>query len=220
MTLAASEADVRRWHASLQHRPALLARLQQDRGWSYPILSELEIGVGAGGRLTIPIRDHAGGLREILRYDPWRTHEPKMLAVRGTRLGLIPHPASEPSRSVLRVEGPPDMLAARARGLPAIAVPGTHAWRPEWAQLLNGRQVTVVMDCDFPGREAALRIAADLSDRGAVRVLDLDPQRDNGYDLTDALLEHAEHTLAAIRQTPGRTAPSKATSEADRGLER
>ena len=219
MTLAASEADVRRWHASLQRRPALLARLEQDRGWRFLVLRALEIGVGAGGRLTIPIRNHAGELRGLLRYDPWRTDEPKMLAVRGTRLGLIPHPDSEPSRNVLLVEGPPDMLAARARGLPAIAVPGTHAWRTEWGEILSDRHVTVIMDCDSPGREAARRIATDLREHGTVRVVDLNPQRDNGYDLTDALLEHAEETLAAVRPAALRTAPLMA-SKAEREIER
>ena len=51
-----------------------------------------------------------------------------MLAVPGTRLGLIPHPAKETSDRILLVEGPPDMVAARS-GLPAIAIPGTNAWR-------------------------------------------------------------------------------------------
>jgi DNA primase len=112
------------------------------------------------------------------------------------------------------------MLAARARGLPAIAVPGTHAWRPEWATLLRDRQVTVVMDCDSPGREAARRIATDLGDRVDVRVLDLDPRRHNGYDLTDALLDHPEQTLSALINTRHRAAPSVATRGTDRGTER
>ena len=220
MALAAGEADVLRWQDSLQRRPALLARLEHERGWSYPVLRTLEIGIGAGGRLTIPIRNHAGELRGILRYDPWRTHEPKMLAIRGTRLGLVPHPAREPSRTVLLVEGPPDMLAARSRGLPAIAVPGTHAWRPEWATLLRDRRVTVVMDCDSPGREAARRIATDLGGRVDVRVLDLDPRRHNGYDLTDALLDHAEHTLSAIRNIGQGAVPSVAMRRTHRVTER
>lgn len=220
IALAVTESDVRRWHASLQRRPGLLARLEHDRGWSYPVLRALQIGIGADGRLTIPIRNQTGELRGILRYDPWRAHEPKMLAVRGTRLGLIPHPASETSRSVLLVEGPPDMLAARARGLPAIAVPGTQAWRPEWASLLRDRHVTVIMDCDPPGRYAARRIAADLRERIDVRVLDLDPRRDNGYDLTDALLDQPKPTLKLIAPARLPTMQTASTMSAERGIER
>ena len=74
----------------------------------------------------------------MLRYAPSHDHAPKVLAVRGTRLGLIPHPCTESSTWVVLVEGPPDMISARSRGLPAIAVPGDDAWEPEWARLLVG----------------------------------------------------------------------------------
>jgi hypothetical protein len=30
-------------------------------------------------------------------------------------------------------EGPPDMISARSRGLPAVAIPGDHAWESTWA---------------------------------------------------------------------------------------
>ena len=113
-----------------------------------------------------------------------------MLAVRGTQLGLIPHPAAEPSTWVVLVEGPPDMISARSQGLPAIAVPGDDAWETGWAQLLVGRYVSVVLDCDRAGRHAAARIAGDLKAAG-VRgsIVDLAPDRQDGYDLTDWLDE-------------------------------
>jgi DNA primase len=133
----------------------------------------------------------------VLRYQ--QGGDPKMLAVEGTRLGLIPHPAREISEHVVLVEGPPDMIAARSHGLPAIAIPGDHSWRAEWAQLLAGRRVTVVMDADGPGRELAERIAGDLRDVACgLLAVDLDRDRDDGYDLTDWLLEHP--TTAALEQ--------------------
>jgi hypothetical protein len=100
--------------------------------------------------------------------------------------------------------------------MPAIAVPGTQAWRSEWARLFAGRQVTVVMDCDGPGREAARRIQADLAELCEVGAVDLDSGRDDGYDLTDALLERT-HTRA------GPAALSwldRARDRAERGIER
>jgi hypothetical protein len=189
--LAVTDADVNRWQAALAHRPAMLSRLAIERGWRYGAICELEIGIDSGGRLTIPIRDGEENLRGVLRYEPWHTHGPKMLAIRGTRLGLIPHPARARSREVMLVEGPGDMLAARSQGMAAIAVPGTQAWRSQWARLFTARRVTVIMDCDRPGREAARRIEADLSGLSEVSVLDLDPGREDGYDLTDALLDQA-----------------------------
>ena len=83
--------------------------------WSRAALLELRCG-WERGRVIIPIRDGDGELRGILRYAPSHDHAPKVLAVRGTRLGLIPHPAAEASTWVVLVEGPPDMISARSRG--------------------------------------------------------------------------------------------------------
>jgi hypothetical protein len=99
---------------------------------------------------------------------------------------------------VLLVDGEPDMIGARSRGLPAIAVPGVDAWRSVWAQLLAGREVTIIMDCDEQGRAAAAAIENDLSSLGAVRVLDLAPDRNDGYDLTDWLLQRQRSAAVAI----------------------
>jgi DNA primase len=119
-----------------------------------------------------------------------------MLAVGGSRRALLPHPAAESSAHVLLVEGEPDMIRARSRGLPAIAVPGVGCWRSAWAQLLGGREVTVIMDCDEQGRTAAAAIANDLSSVGVVRVHDLAPDRNDGYDLTDWLQERTPSQVA------------------------
>ena len=127
----------------------------------------------------------------MLRYAPRHDHAPKMLAVAGTRLGLVPHPAATPGAWALVVEGPPDMISARSRDLPTVAVAGDHAWETEWAGLLAGRHVSVVMHCDRAGRDAVQRIAGDLQPVGAVaRVIDLAPGRVDGYGLTDWLADH------------------------------
>ena len=167
--------------------PPRVLRSEHRRVWSRGTL--LELGCGwERGRVLIPVRNGGGGLRGVLRYAPTHDRAPKMLAARGTRLGLVPHPAAEPCTWVVLVEGPPDMIGARSQGLPAIAVPGDDAWEPEWARLLVGRHVSIVLDCDHVGREAAARIAGDLKAVG-VRgsIIDLAPGRHDGYDLTDWL---------------------------------
>lgn len=127
-----------------------------------------------------------GALR--LRVDS--TQQPKVTAVPGTRLGLLPPPVWTRERRLLLVEGASDMLAARSAGMPAIGVPGANAWRAEWASALDGRSVVVVMDCDRPGRQAAARIAGELERRGiAVGIGDLAPARQDGYDVSDWLRE-------------------------------
>jgi hypothetical protein len=187
--LAANEHDIQLWAEMLDDNSRLIRQLALKRAWGTHVIRDLNIGFD-GARITIPVRDRRGALRGVLRYDSFGRRDPKMLAVPGTRLGLIPHPALEPSERIILVEGPPDMVAARSSGLPAIAIPGTTAWRPSWAQLLTGRHVTVVMDCDAPGRRAADEVAKSL--RAAAiptDVVDLWPDRHDGYDLTDCILE-------------------------------
>jgi len=190
--LNACERDIARWQTALSHRPTLIARLARDRGWRYQTMRELELGLDRG-RITIPIRNGHGELRGVLRYQPKQTDRPKMLAVLGSRLGLIPHPSVENSHEIILVEGPPDMVAARSRGLRAIAVPGDHAWQRSWAELLTGRNITVVMDADDQGRAAAARIAHDLANVATTQIVELAPDLDDGYDLTDWLLERPVH---------------------------
>ena len=187
--MGVAEEDVARWHAALAADTHLIAELSRDRGWLYAAMLELRLGVDRG-RITMPVHDDQQRLIGLLRYQPWpRPGAPKMLATAGSRRALLPHPAAEPSTSVLLVEGEPDMVAARSGGLPAIAVPGVDGWRRAWAPLLYGRQVTVVMDCDEQGRSAAAAIENDLSSVCEVRVLDLAPHRHDGYDVTDWLLD-------------------------------
>ena len=186
--LKVTDQDIARWQTALSRRPSLLATLARERGWRHETIRALELGHDRG-RITIPIRDARGELQGLLRYQPKPADGPKMLAELGTRIGLIPHPAAETSKRILLVEGPPDMIAARSHGLPAIAVPGDHAWQPAWAQLLARRHVTVVMDCDPPGRDAGTRIVADLGHFADVDLIDLASTRGDGYDLTDWLRE-------------------------------
>jgi Toprim-like len=202
-------ADARARLAALRWPPRVL-RVEQARVWSRAML--LELGCGwERGCVVIPIRDARGELRGALRYAPSHDRAPKMLAAPGTRLGLVPHPAAVSSRWLVLVEGPPDMVSARSRGLPAIAVPGDDAWESGWAQLLVGRRVVVVMDCDTAGREAAARIAGDLKAAGVHgSVIDLSRSRDDGYDLTDWLHEHREWPPDRIRAALADRAPSAA----------
>jgi Toprim domain-containing protein len=195
--LTADDGSVRYWADGLEDNGRLLRRLALERAWSARVIRDLQIGA-SGSRITIPIRNARGELRGVLRYDPFGRRDPKMLAATGTRLGLIPHPARVATNYVVLVEGPPDMVAARSLGLAAIAVPGTNAWQPSWAQLLHDRHVKIVMDCDAAGRRAAEQIHASLRAAAVTsEIVDLWPDRDDGYDLTDRIVERK-------RQRPGR----------------
>jgi len=191
-TLNIGEADVQRCRSALKIHTSLIAQLARDRGWRYETMCELELGLDRG-RITIPVRDHDGQLAGLLRYQPWPgAGQAKMRAAPGSRRLLLPHPAVETSPRVVLVEGEPDMIAARSRGLPAIAVPGVDGWQNAWLPLLARRQVIIVMDCDAQGRTAAAAIANRLSSISDARAIDLAPDRNDGYDLTDWLLDASD----------------------------
>jgi hypothetical protein len=190
--------DLRRWREALASRPDVIEEICQRRLWSPAVLHELRAGWDHG-RLTIPIHDGRGRLQGVLRYRVSNTPGPKMIAAPGTRLGLIPHPSTEPSDEIVLTEGPPDMIAARSRAIPAIAVPGDHAWRDEWASTLAGRTVTIVMDADPQGRAAARRIQSALEPVAQAEVLDLAPGRDDGYDLTEWLVNAPPAAIRHLR---------------------
>jgi hypothetical protein len=205
--LAVSEGEMDGWRADLERMrwPLRVMRSEHRVLWKRETLLALGLGFHRG-RVIFPIRDGDGRLEGVLRYAPTHEKAPKMLAAAGTTLGLVPHPAADPSVDVLLVEGPPDMLAARCEGWSAFAVPGDDAWQPEWAQLLAGRRVTIVMDADQVGRSAAARIAADLVAVALeVRVAELHPGREDGADLTDWLIANRDASASELRARLERT---------------
>ncbi len=191
--LAVTEEDGRRWQMALLGNELLLDRLADLRGWTQEAIERLGLGLD-GKRVVFPWRDAEGRLVGVGRYQPnsARRNGAKMRADVGSRRELFPavETVDEGDGFLFLVEGEPDAVAAHSAGLPAVAVPGVEGWRPEYAERLRGRCVVIVFDCDEPGRAAARRIAQDLVSVAAeVRIVDLAPERDDGYDLTDLLLE-------------------------------
>jgi DNA primase len=123
--------------------------------------------------------------------------------VAGSHRVLYPHPVAEPAQRLLLVEGEPDLIAARSHQLPAVAIPGVNGWQAQWASLFAGRDVFIALDCDAQGRASAHRIAGDLCRRHVrVELVDLDPGREDGYDLTDWLHEHPGHGRDLLADPP------------------
>ena len=78
------------------------------------------------------------------------------------------------------------MASQRVPNLLWLATGGVNALTQEKAKVLAGRYVSVCIDSDIRGRENAERTISTLSKAGAkAEILDLFPERGDGYDLAD-----------------------------------
>ncbi len=161
------------------------------RRWTWRVLDQAGVGWD-GQRFTIPQRNARGELVGVVRYTDRPGRLAKSLAIKDTRREFTPRPELVRSSRLWLVEGEPDALALLSAGVPAVGIPGCAGWRPEWATRFAGRFVIVCCDCDAAGRKAAQRVAGDLDRAGAESAIcDIDPERDDGYDLTDFLRDVA-----------------------------
>ena len=191
--LTADEQALADAQQALLETPGGLEKLRRLRGWTEPAIRRLGLGL-VGDRVLIPIRDHQGALCGLLRYAPdpaKRKGQPKTLAATGSQRNLFPAPETlEPDTTIWLVEGEADAIAAHSIGLAATAVPGTSSWTPEWAPRFADRHVVICTDCDSPGRTLSATAAAQIAETAtSVRVVDLAPARDDGYDLSDLVKE-------------------------------
>jgi AAA domain-containing protein/Toprim domain-containing protein len=179
-----------------QITPAIIERLGQLRGWTYDAIVRLGLGFD-GKRVVIPVYAQSGEFVGVTRYQPnperRSDREPKMIADSGGTRELFPPPEfiddDEPLDRVLAlVEGEPDALRLWSLGIPAVGVPGVQSWKDAWASRFSGQgwKIVVCFDCDDAGRMSATKVATALANNGVdVRVLDLAPERDDSYDVSD-----------------------------------
>lgn len=186
-----SESRLADWRRRLLGDEGLLGRVRAGRGWSRRAVEVLGLGWD-GERIIFAIRDRDGRLVGVERSLPPGGRaggRRKLLVGCGHKRDLWPAPERYPTTAqVFVVEGRPDAVSVATLGLPVVSVSGAGAnVDPE---RFRGRRVVICCDCDRQGRDAAQRWARALAPVAAeVRVLDLDPLRDDGYDATDLLVE-------------------------------
>jgi hypothetical protein len=184
-----SEAEVRALSLRLLANEKAMRRVMELRRWSRPALERLQVGFD-GQRLVFPIRDENKTLVNLLRYKPGnrRDGERKLLGTKGRSRDLFPAPEIHEGE-VWLVEGEPDAVSGLTLGLSTTAVPGVNGWRSNWTGRFEGRRVVVCFDCDAPGRGAASKVALALAPAAKdVRLVDLAPDRNDGFDMTDFLV--------------------------------
>lgn len=163
------------------------------KGWRTATMRRLGVRANGDGRVTL------GGVA----YMPGAPSDEKTRAAKGASRDLWPDPATVDGDTLYVVEGEPDAVSAAQIDLPAVGVPGTNGMKADFAERLGAgrRRVVVIADSDAPGRKAAAEWAAAIAAHCAdVRVLDLNPLRDNGFDLGDLVAETDEADRKALRR--------------------
>jgi hypothetical protein len=198
----------------------VLAEVERRRLWAERVIEKFELTYDASNVRPVgfPTLDATGDRVGTLRYDPTGRADPKMLAEAGSTRELFPPPETIPNdvARLLNPEGEPDTVAAWSADFAAVGVPGVEGWKPEDAGRFSGRRWTVypIGDCDKVGRAAARKRAGDLVDAGVdARVIELDASRDDGYDLTDFLLERGRDALEALLDAAELYEPPAAESD-------
>jgi hypothetical protein len=184
-----SPEQVEAWRKALD-KPKLLDRLKQLRGWKPEVVRRLGLGFD-GKRIVIPGYDANGILTGLAKYAPnpaTRNGDPKLIAT-GSR-ELFPPPERIKAKTVWLVEGENDAVAMSSIGQHAIGVPGINTWKDGWPGRFTGFEtVRIVFDCDLHSREAAKQRYSTLRNFTHTQVIDLDSDREDGYDVTDLILE-------------------------------
>lgn len=84
--------------------------------------------------------------------------------------------------SVLITEGELDTLVAWSNNIPAVSsTGGANTFLPEWAELLQGKDVTICYDNDNSGADGMVKVLGLLPEAKVVLI----PERPNIKDLTD-----------------------------------
>jgi len=124
-------------------------------------------------------------------------------------------------RSVWVTEGEKDADELARLGFVATCNPGgSSSWQDAYATYFYQLPwVMVVADCDKPGRKHAHEVAESIHKLGTkVKVIDLAPDRDDGYDLFDFVAEHgangeATKALRELARTTNSWHPAVAEQE-------
>ena len=188
---------------------AMIERLEAERGWRLGVVLAYGLGLDADSRIVIPVHDVAGELLTVEHYRPFGGGDvPKSIAMRGRGRELL-LPPSRLLADVFVCEGLSDAIAATSAGLCAVGAPSATIWKPSYSELLAANNVTrayLIGDCDEAGRGFTAAVAESLAHVGIEALpVDLAPDRNDGFDLTDYILRGVtgglEDGLLALTKT-------------------
>src|SRR5216684_6619898 len=177
------------FHLAAQYHRALPDRIRaylNARGIPDEVIDRRLLGWN-GVRITIPVFNRNGVCAFFrLAKDPDDSSDaPKMLSLRGTHVELYGWEVLRlrPKR-VIFCEGEFDRLVLEANGFDAVtSTGGAGTFKPEWIDAFAEiPEVYVCFDCDYAGRQGALRVAGMIAQ---AKIVELPEEADRGGDVTD-----------------------------------
>jgi CHC2 zinc finger/Toprim-like/MCM P-loop domain len=205
-----TEANVKAWYEAGLRNGALAAWFTEHRGFTPETIERFQLGWD-GSRVTIPIRDEAGALVNVRRYqrDVAGDHAKilPLMAGAGPDVTTRLFPGEPLPDDVVLVEGEWDAIICAQHGIDARTMTiGAGNWNPTFTPLFAGKRVTICYDNDEAGRKGGVRVARILANVAeGVRILQLPNLPDKG-DVTDFFVDQArsaqEFRALAAEATP------------------
>lgn len=204
---AISEDVVASLAENLWQNEAVLGFLRDKRGLSDETIHTYQLGY-RNGRITIPVRDDEGVVRNIRQYSPTDKATGKVISW-GQGFGsvrLFPSPASWDERPLLICEGEMDTLLARQLGFNAVtSTGGAGTWKTEWAGLFRGLTVAICYDVDDAGEKGAAIVARSLDGIAEeIRIVHLPLTEPKGADITNYIVDNG-HSAADLQELLSRS---------------
>lgn len=192
-----NQDNVTAWHEAALRNVGLIQWFTEHRGFTMETITRYELGWDSQ-RVTIPVRDEAGKLVNVRRYQRDSAGEQGKMLPLLTGAGpdattrLFPMDPIMPD-DILLVEGEWDAMIARQYGIEGAmtVTAGAGNWNPSLTPLLANKTVVIAYDNDDAGRKGAIRVAMILSSANqgtTVRVLQI-PNLPAKGDVTDFFVE-------------------------------
>ncbi len=203
--LRVPDAEVEACHKNLSESDR--SYLKSERLLSDDVIDRYQLGSHEEGRITIPIEGESElfeDLRRYLRKDKRPTPDcPKVLHRKGHgKARIFPIDQLE-SQSLLLCEGEMDTLAVISCGINAITTTaGAAHWTEENSKALHGKEITILMDHDEPGRKGAeLRAKALVKQKCLIKIAQWPGDRPEKHDITDEIKLFGLESLKQIIQS-------------------
>lgn len=168
-----TQANVEAWAGALPKNLELVDWLHDHRGFTDETIERWKLGWD-GQRVTIPVWDSDGKLRNVRRYKRDAADGDKMLPLAtGSEAATRLHPPIVGKfDELILVEGEWDMMLMQQNGFDntLTVTSGAGIFKQDWVPDFAGKKVTIWFDNDDAGRKGATRVANMLAPVASVAI--------------------------------------------------